>query len=305
MAQNKELFNVTAEFIKLLKKHGQAQKDTVTVNRCIENYRGRRLSSILNPCGVAAALEVSGAPMDHVERKTSHWASIVHVLQQLSLPTDDYILESIVQELGNIVQVETLKGIVQHIEHIQKEVRDRTGESVTYYNVPVNVRDKDGSILIRTMNNIVIEGTDEVFIFLVRSSRSDITHIEKEFYISMLSNLKQYPDKQVTIGMILSIKETQDMVIPTYWSASEELLHIQQDRESRDEWYDTKFKSFIYSAHKTFPKYPKDDLSKAGKTIVGNHCISCNYREFCSIYIRKPKTDGETDDKKRNQTKPR
>jgi len=299
MSQNKEVFSVTAEFIHMLKKHGQAQKNTETVNRCIDNYRGRRLSSILNPCGVAAALEVSGAPKDQVERKASHWGTLVHVLQKLSLPVDDYILESIVQELGNIVQVETLKLIVQHIEHIQKEVRDRTGEATTYYNVPVNVRDSQGNILLRTMNNLVIEGSDEVFVFLVRSGRSDITRIEKEFYISMLSNLQQYPDKQVTIGMILAINETQDMVIPSYWSASEELLHIPRAKAERDLWYDTKFRSFIYSAHKSFPKSLREDLTKTGKTVVGAHCSSCSYREFCGIYILKhePK-NGDANEKK-------
>ena len=296
MAQNKDKFHVTAEFIRMLKKYGQAQKDTETVNKCIDNYRGRRLSSILNPCGVSAALEVSGAPKDQVERKVSHWASIVHVLQQLSLPTEDYILESIVQELGNIVQVETLKGIVQHIEGIQKVMRDRTNESTTYYNVPVNVRDKDGNVLLRTINNIVIEGSDEVFIFLVRSGRSNITHIEKEFYVSMLGNLKQYPDKQVTIGMLLAIKETQDIVIPTYWSASEGLLHIPTTKEGRDDWYDTKFRSIIYAAHKTFPKAPKEDLSKAGKLSIGPHCISCAYQEFCKIYIQPSPKNGESND---------
>ena len=304
MAQKQELFRVTPEFVSSLRKYGQVQKMTPNAKACVATYRGRRLSSIQNLCGVSAALEAADAPKDHKISKISHWGNMVHVLQKLSLPVDDYILESIVTELGNIVQVETLKSIIQRIEHIQREVKDRTGQSSTFYNVAVNVRDKEGNVLLRTMNNIVVEGADEVFVFLVRSGRSNIAHIEKEFYVSLLSNLKQYPDKQVTLGMILAIKETQDMVIPVYWSASEELLHVPREVEAREAWYDAKFHSFIYATHKTYPKNPRDDLAEVGKPAVGENCVNCHYREFCEMYIQKlPKTGGKKNDKKAPERK--
>jgi len=281
----KKLESVTPEFIRALRTYGAPVKQTASVKATVESYRGRTLSGMLIPCGVNAAFEVQNAPRNPIRgNSTDSWMSLVSVLKAIKLPIADYLLRQIVDDLGNIVQVETLKTIIKNIEDVQKEVHDEGGVAEVSYNVPVYVRGKEGEILLRTMNNIVIEGEKSVFIYLVRSSkRTKILDIERWYYVSMLSNLKQYPGKDVYVSALISIGETQDIVPTAYWAASEGLLGIKS--EEREDWYDDKFKLFIYKTHKDYPSTIQDDQRTNKSIKQGEHCAYCNYSDFCKKYI--------------------
>lgn len=273
----------TAQFLWMCDKYNRTIENK-PYRETVETYRGRRLRSILTPCGVMAALEQGGTRVDRKQVRTSSngVSKLLDAIDTMKEPYDEADVEQIARQIG-FIQPETLVDVVHSVRNIAEEMSSRLKSPVTMsYREPLIIKNDDGEVYIRTMNDIVLECADERVVFNVRHGLDTIDTIEDIYYVSMLGNMWQHPGKKITIGSILAIHGSGDMVMPSFWkSAHDPDVHS-------DSWYEKKVRDFIFFKHQSFPKDVSVDLTQVKITPdTAGICRQCPYVSFCKRYIQK------------------